>query len=118
MYDGMIFRNNLSIYDSKIYGNTIVMSNCWWDTCTNSWPDDDNGNDAKDGINDNDDNGDDEILAQTVGSPRPQDFPPQTTFPGPTFLQKIYFTIFRKNLEISATKMTFHKISFKSKEDF
>ena len=37
---------------------------------------------------------DDEILAQTVGSPRPQDFPPQTTFPGPTFLQKLYFRIY------------------------
>ena len=36
IYDRMIFRNSLSSYnDSKIYGNTIVMLNWWWDTCTN-----------------------------------------------------------------------------------
>ena len=39
---------------------------------------------------------DDQVLAQTVGSPRPQDFPPQTTFPGPTRLQKSFLQILWK----------------------
>ena len=32
-----------------------------------------------------------EILAQMVGSPRLQDWPPQTAFPKPTLLQKEFF---------------------------
>ena len=67
--------------------------------------DDNNVNDDNDGNNDNDNNddygdNDDELLAQTVGSPRPQDFPPQTTFPGPILLQNYISDFFISSCNI------------------
>ena len=43
-----------------------------------------------------------QILAQMVGSPRLQDWPPQTAFPKPTLLQKEFFLelFFLQSMEI------------------